>query len=543
MVLYAVVGPAYFTKFGVVMLYILGMQAPSDNTYIASPCLVRGLTATSKVTLLALIQLSVGVAMVIIYITVTLCQSLCRSRVAPDATPAPLPWARNLVSVAEDALGYSRLPSPVQGSSAAFGLASPTDVSMDTLRSSRGGGGEADPAVDPQPRHPAQVPPLESGPTATSGGGAHIPRVGLGAGAGGLRIGTGTGASASADVGVGAAVGRVGDGVDGQAGSGDRGPDAAPPVGAGVSGRGWEPLPLAQPAVAPGAAATSTTTASALTTVASAGGGPMVAAQPVQSDSLVRGPSRRSAPAGHPSWRPPTSSSASGPTPPLLRPSRRASATHTQTTVDVEDAGGLEAPKQRQLSQRAMLVTAAVNFGLTAYATLTVAAVKMLHCVWVPGSPPYQRRLYIRGTVVCDYGGWQAGFLILVAVLAAAPVGLALVASWARHAVPSYEPGGPTLVQDVRLGVRRSLVDGYRESMFWWEGSLMVQRLVRVCGLFTQTSPREALDMPPRASAHSRPCAPATCVPNFWAVDTGLLGFPDAVLWRTRACRSAVVAR
>ncbi len=88
--------------------------------------------------------------------------------------------------------------------------------------------------------------------------------------------------------------------------------------------------------------------------------------------------------------------------------------------------------------RRTKLVTAAVNFGLTAYATLTVAAVKMLHCVWVPGTPLDQRRLFVRGSVVCSYSGWQAPYILLVALLVAIPALLpfagGLVASWCAMA-------------------------------------------------------------------------------------------------------------
>jgi hypothetical protein len=56
---------------------------------------------------------------------------------------------------------------------------------------------------------------------------------------------------------------------------------------------------------------------------------------------------------------------------------------------------------------RRRLILAGAIFGLTAYATVTSAVVKMLHCVWVPGTPPSERRLFIRGSVTCDYFGWQ----------------------------------------------------------------------------------------------------------------------------------------
>jgi hypothetical protein len=39
-------------------------------------------------------------------------------------------------------------------------------------------------------------------------------------------------------------------------------------------------------------------------------------------------------------------------------------------------------------------------------------------------------------------------------------------------------PGGGW-IQDVRLGVRRAIVEAYTDGAYWWEASLMMQRLVR----------------------------------------------------------------
>jgi hypothetical protein len=89
-----------------------------------------------------------------------------------------------------------------------------------------------------------------------------------------------------------------------------------------------------------------------------------------------------------------------------------------------------------QLPPRARYVTAVINFGVTAYSTVTVATIKMLHCVWVPGTPPHQRRLFIRGTVVCDYTGWQAPHMAVLAALVAVPLVLPLAAAWSRRRGP-----------------------------------------------------------------------------------------------------------
>jgi hypothetical protein len=59
------------------------------------------------------------------------------------------------------------------------------------------------------------------------------------------------------------------------------------------------------------------------------------------------------------------------------------------------------------LSHRSRLFTAAVNFFLTAYAAVTLAAMKMLRCVWVPGTPQDHRALFIQASVTCAYRGWQ----------------------------------------------------------------------------------------------------------------------------------------
>jgi hypothetical protein len=36
-----------------------------------------------------------------------------------------------------------------------------------------------------------------------------------------------------------------------------------------------------------------------------------------------------------------------------------------------------------------------------------------------------------------------------------------------------------TWMHDLQVGVQRAVVDAYSDRMYWWEASLMVQRLVR----------------------------------------------------------------
>jgi hypothetical protein len=150
------------------------------------------------------------------------------------------------------------------------------------------------------------------------------------------------------------------------------------------------------------------------------------------------------------------------------------------------DAGVAGSPKVPPISKRARLVAAAVNFGLTAYATLTVACVKLLHCVQVPGVPSHSSvttvvsRRFIHGTASCDYTGWQGVALAVVVLLAVAMVGVFAGAVLSRRSPSAQEPEHGWR-QSVRRGVRLALVDMYhgRHGRFCWETVLMLQRLVR----------------------------------------------------------------
>ncbi len=152
------------------------------------------------------------------------------------------------------------------------------------------------------------------------------------------------------------------------------------------------------------------------------------------------------------------------------------------------------------------IVAAAVNFCLTAYSTLTVTAVKMLHCVPAPGASGASttQRLFIRGTWECDLAGWQAPYVILVLLLGLTPAVLPFVAAWSRRPweeppaqpaqgdqlvggnTPTSSPSSPvrsgwcSLSHDARLGVRQALVESYVDERYWWEAALMGQRLVRI---------------------------------------------------------------
>ena len=180
-------------------------------------------------------------------------------------------------------------------------------------------------------------------------------------------------------------------------------------------------------------------------------------------------------------------------------------------------------------SRRAKLVTASVNFGLTAYATLTVAAIKMLHCVWVPGTPLTQRRLFVRASVVCSFSGWQAPYVLLVVLLVTVPALLPFAAAWSR------KPGGTAWDQDVRVGVRRALVDCYHPKAYWWEAALMAQRLVRRC--LSAVSPPHtrahacAHTLAPHSLVITWHCFGLPTIPPF-PRPIGLLVLRSALAWR-----------
>ena len=414
MVLYAVVGPPQFSRFGAGLLCILGMQGPSNDTDIGSLCLMRDLTATSKVTLLALLQLSVGVAMAITYTLVTVCPCLACCR-TPRTPTSPLPLAQSFRTssprrqstcgdaVTAQPVHHDRPRMPIEAvvlqvaQNAAAGSSSLPQIDSDTP--ARPNAPETDGNSPGASAPPAA--PSKTGPSSTEGA---------------------TAPSAPDDSTEAVNCGEA-DAADGCA-------DDATLVVVGDDGSPERPLappPTGRPAMSIASGALRSRRAPRFRRLEA-----VRAAFQVDSERVFE-PVRSS---------------------PELAPAA--------------NSGGF-------LSQRAMLVSAAMNFSLTAYATLTAAAVKMLHCVWVPGTPPSQRRLYIRGSVVCDYGGWQAGYLILVALLVAAPLGVGLLSSWAKNATRS---GTPSLLLDVRLGLQRSLVLTYKESVYWWEGLLMVQRLV-----------------------------------------------------------------
>ncbi len=141
-----------------------------------------------------------------------------------------------------------------------------------------------------------------------------------------------------------------------------------------------------------------------------------------------------------------------------------------------------DAPDGTLLSSRARCVTAAVNFALTAYAALTVTSIKLLHCVWIPGTPESERRLFVSGSTVCNLRGWQLPLLFVLAALVAMPIVLAVWTTRALRRVPHTVAAVVVSTStDVKAGLRRAVVETYNGPFFWWESVLMAQRLVRFC--------------------------------------------------------------
>ena len=181
--------------------------------------------------------------------------------------------------------------------------------------------------------------------------------------------------------------------------------------------------------------------------------------------------------------------------------------TTTSATAPVTSDAHVECDAAEDRSLHTRLVTAAVNFALTAYGSVTLAVMRLLHCVHVPGTPTGQQRLYIAGSVVCEYGGWQLPLVAVLVLLCCTPVVLPWVATWSRglgrastklgavlgsHEGDGYRPRGSVLsgpghaaaqrgrCRRGRVGVRRALVDAYRDGREYWESVLLAQRLVRL---------------------------------------------------------------
>jgi hypothetical protein len=137
----------------------------------------------------------------------------------------------------------------------------------------------------------------------------------------------------------------------------------------------------------------------------------------------------------------------------------------------------LAAGDPSRMSRRSLVIGAALNFLVTtAYSSVTIAVMKLLHCVHVPGTPPAQRRLYIQGSTLC---GPALGYKVVVALLGVALVALPLATRWAMQpALVLRRVGDPTgsgaglgawrgdLGADLRAGLRRALTEMYRPGAY-----------------------------------------------------------------------------
>jgi hypothetical protein len=124
-------------------------------------------------------------------------------------------------------------------------------------------------------------------------------------------------------------------------------------------------------------------------------------------------------------------------------------------------------------SLRGRLVGAGVNFALSAYSSVTIAVLKLLHCVSVPGTAAESSWLFLHGDTACAFTGWQLPAVLALAVLSLIPLMLPMLSRWAMR-----ETSESSWSSDVREGVRRSLCASYTPRYHWWESVLMGQRLV-----------------------------------------------------------------
>jgi hypothetical protein len=170
---------------------------------------------------------------------------------------------------------------------------------------------------------------------------------------------------------------------------------------------------------------------------------------------------------------------------------------------------------------RGRLLVAAIQYALLANSVFLIDAVKLVHCVPVPGAPPGQRNLFLEPSLVCDRAGWQAPYVVLLFVVGMVVVVLVpLAAWWAREppvATPDFPSPPPTptasglrqallngspeapvspredvrphcnyaarrLRDDLKLAVHVALVAPYRRKYWFttlWETVLLLQRMVR----------------------------------------------------------------
>ena len=121
------------------------------------------------------------------------------------------------------------------------------------------------------------------------------------------------------------------------------------------------------------------------------------------------------------------------------------------------------------MSTRARYVGAAVTTLLLSHSVFLAAVVTLLHCLTLPGLRG--ARLFVQGSVVCDYGGWQLGYIMALLLLVLVPVTLPVVA----HSVMVSSTASGALT-DAQVGFKRAVITSYGPRWYWWESVLLLHR-------------------------------------------------------------------
>lgn len=154
----------------------------------------------------------------------------------------------------------------------------------------------------------------------------------------------------------------------------------------------------------------------------------------------------------------------------------------------------LHLPAVTEERLRPKYIAAGLNLFLTVYSSLLVTIVAMLHCVHVPGQSSDVKSLFIQGSVVCSYTGWQLGYVLAAVALVATPAIIPLLTSWATRYTSragSNERSG-SLLSDTCDGFLLAFVAPYGPLVHWWESVMMTHRL-GLAILFTFASSAPAI--------------------------------------------------
>ena len=135
---------------------------------------------------------------------------------------------------------------------------------------------------------------------------------------------------------------------------------------------------------------------------------------------------------------------------------------------------------------RARACAAVVNWLLFTYSSFSAAVVALLHCVSLPDEHATSA-LFIQARHTCDYGGWQLKYVLALLALISFGLSLPFVAR-ASVSITAYSER--SCVSDALIGARRTLVEVYSPSFYWWEFVLLLQRLsLTLLFIFSAGSP------------------------------------------------------